>query len=351
LVLIAAMGCTAAAPPGPPVVALITIDTWRADHFSAEHTPHLWRRAKGGERYTNAWTPMGLTSPAHATMLTGKLPWEHGLRANNHHGFALADVQTVPERHPEQARGAFVSAYPAGPEGGLSRGWEVFEGPESGERGGEAAVAAALAWLPDDRPSLLWVHVYEPHGPYVGTGRTDAERYAEEVRRADALLEPLLDALDARRARVVLAGDHGEVHDEERCGWQHERSTHDAVLRVPLARWGPGVDAREITHLVGLADVPALLEGAAVAPRAVWLAESGICEPGCTPGCTPTGVAGRERIAVGDAGRLVLGSSGAVARIGRPDPGWVGLLREIPAVPEPGQAPDEEGLRELGYLP
>ena len=50
-----------------------------------------------------------------------------------------------------------------------------------------AAVQDALDWLPANRPALLWVHVYEPHGPYLGSGGTERVRYGEEVRRADAI--------------------------------------------------------------------------------------------------------------------------------------------------------------------
>ena len=88
---------------GSPRVALLTIDTWRADHFSAEHTPNLWALAEQGQRFTNAWSPIGLTSPAHATMFTGVPPWEHGMEANNHHGYRLpADAQTVAEDYPDE---------------------------------------------------------------------------------------------------------------------------------------------------------------------------------------------------------------------------------------------------------
>ena len=217
------VGCSGSAPlkgaQGPPVVALVTIDTWRLDHFRADLTPRIWTLAKGGERYTQAWSPIGLTSPAHATMLTGKQPWEHGMEANNHHGFRLpAEVPRVLD-HPEFdgiAKGAFVSAWPAGPAGGLDRGFDVFDGPESGERPGKVTVDRALEWLPTDAPAFIWVHVYEPHGPYEGLGATDAERYAEEVRKADKLLTPLLDALEARGSLIVVAADHGEVLLEEK---------------------------------------------------------------------------------------------------------------------------------------
>lgn len=336
-------------PSGPPVTALITLDTWRLDHFSEAHSPVLWALSQKGRRYTNAWAPVGLTSPSHATMLSGAMPWEHGLRANNHHGFRLrADLPLVHEALGLRA-GAFVSAYPAGPEGGLDRGFEVFSGPESGERAGEIAVAEALAWLPQDAPAFLWVHLYEPHGPYLGEGPDDPSRYAEEVARADAALEPLVDALLRRDARIVVAADHGEVLLEETCGRQHERSISAQVLHVPLFTVGPGVAPGEDDRLLGLADVPALLRGEEPPVRSYWLAESGLCEESCASGCAPPGLAGRDALVIDAGGRWVSRPGRGAWSEGQPDPAYRALLASIPPLPDPEAAAPEEA-RVLGYV-
>lgn len=336
-------------PPPPPLVALITIDTWRADHLSPTHSPRLWALAAQGRRYTNAWSPIGLTSAAHATMLTGVMPWEHGLRANNHHGYALReDLPTVAQTLGLPAA-AFVSAWPAGPEGGLARGFLVFDGPESGEREGGVAVQRALHWMAGQQRGFLWVHLYEPHGPYVGAGRTEAERYAEEVRRADALLTPLIDELVRRKSRIVVAADHGEVLDEEPCSFQHDRSAHEAVLRVPLVVWGPGVAPEVSAERVGLADVPELLRGDRPRARSHWIGESGLCEPSCAPGCDPPGLSGRDAVAIDDGGRWVQRPGRGRWSEGRPAPSLEDALRGLPSVPLPEGAQPEEA-RLLGYL-
>jgi arylsulfatase A-like enzyme len=339
--------------PLPPVVALITVDTWRFDHWSAERSPALWALAERGERYTNAWSPIGLTSAAHATMLTGLPPWQHGMEANNHHGYSLKEgLPTLPEMFPGYASGAFVSAWPAGPAGGLDRGWERFDGPESGERDGEIAVQRALDWLPTDRPALLWVHVYEPHGPYVGEGETDAQRYAEEVLRADRLLEPLLERLVERGARVVVAADHGEVLTEETCGRQHERSIGEGVLHVPLLRWSPELEghAGARDERVGLEDVPALLRGEPLVGRPYSLGESGMCEADCAPGCAPAGLIGRDRTIFGARGRWIKRPGRGTFAVGKPDPDWLPTLEALPPVRPPGEAAAEAGMKALGYL-
>jgi hypothetical protein len=334
----------------PPVVALITIDTWRADHLSPEMSPNVWALANEGERYTRAYSPMGLTTPAHGSMLTGLYPWEHGLAANNHHGYRLRpDVPVLPESFEGWARGAFVSAYPAGPEGGLERGWDIFVGPPEGERPGSVAVSAAMDWLPTDRPALLWVHVYEPHGPYVGSGVTERERYGAEVRRADALLGPLIDLLKVRGATIVVAADHGEVLDEERCSYQHERSISEHVLRVPLIRWGPGIKPAVSDAIIGLNDVPALLRGETPPPRSHWLAQSGMCESDCAPGCSPSGLTGRDTVVIDGGGRWVSRPGRGRFMVGQPADGLAAKLDSVPSVSAPASEANQ-AAKSLGYL-
>ena len=331
-------------------LALITIDTWRADHLSKELTPSIWALSEAGERYENAWSPMGLTTPAHASMLTGLMPWDHGAWANNHHGYAVnSTVELLPERYADWATGAFVSAYPAGPEGGLDRGWERFDGPQTGERPGGVAVERALDWLPSDRPALLWVHVYEPHGPYEGRGLSERERYAEEVQLADRLLTPLIDVLKARQATIVVTSDHGEVLDEERCSYQHERSISEHVLRVPMVRWGPGIEPRVVTEWVGLSEVPALLNREPVSARDRWVGQSGMCESDCAPGCAPAGLQGRDTVAIDAGGRQVNRPGKGRFTVGQPLLDLGVSLDAVPPVPPP-LLDRTDHARSLGYI-
>jgi hypothetical protein len=77
-----------------------------------------------------------------------------------------------------------------------------------------------------------------------------------------------------------VTADHGEVLDEEVCAWQHERSIHDAVLRVPLVIAGPGIEPAVREEWVGLQDVaPTLVALSGLPP---WEGGSGqsLAEPG-----------------------------------------------------------------------
>src|SRR5713226_5557609 len=76
---------SAAPPPNvPPNVVLITIDTVRADHlgcygYKLIETPYLDALAAGGVRFSNAYTPVPITLPAHSVILTGTYPMKTGM--------------------------------------------------------------------------------------------------------------------------------------------------------------------------------------------------------------------------------------------------------------------------------
>ena len=375
---------TVSVPAAPiPSVVMLTVDTWRADHFNEKHTPNLWAASKTGLRVTTAWSPIGLTSAALATMFTGMPSWKHGMRANNHHGYQIyPNVQTTAEQALGNGRAtaAFVSAYPAGPAGGMDQGFETFDGPESGERPGSIAVERARGWLSKQGAATsvyLWVHVYEPHGPYqpdpehlealgfAPDSTSDVERYAAEVHQADAILAPLLDDLKKRpNTALVIAGDHGEVLLEETCGRQHERSTHPAVLQVPLVFRGPGltggtfdtplaIDLVERVVRTWLSGEPysvAALEKSAERP--FFRAESGICEPDCAPGCSPDGLMGRDRVAHRDGWRLIerpgkgRWAEGVDAP---PESEWNRYLNFVPEMTPPEVPTEENRVQSLGY--
>lgn len=64
-------------------VALIVLDTLRKDRISPynraiEHTPNLQAFADTATTYTNAISQAPWSLPAHASLLTGLYPWQHG---------------------------------------------------------------------------------------------------------------------------------------------------------------------------------------------------------------------------------------------------------------------------------
>lgn len=267
------------APP-PRNVLLITIDTLRADALGAygnttASTPLLDRLAGGGVRFATARAHNVLTLPSHANILTGKLPTEHGVRDNA--GFRLAAAQatlaTILSARGFRT-GAFISAFPLDSRFGLARGFDVYDdgfvdaAPRPAfleqERRGVDTVAAAARWIGSQAsgaaPWFVWVHLYEPHFPYVPpepfATRFRSNPYAGEVAATDAalapLLQPILDAA-AIDTLVVVTSDHGESLGD------HGEATHgifayEAGLRVPLIfyyppRLRPRVVEADVSHV------------------------------------------------------------------------------------------------------
>lgn len=272
-----------------PDVLLITLDTTRADRlgsygYAAASTPNLDRLAAEGVRFDRALSPVPLTLPAHASLMTGRQPFTHGVRNNGH--FVLPpEVPTLAAAF--AARGydtaAFVSSFVLDRQFGLARGFAHYDdrldeappGPAVSlelERRGDRTVAAARAWLAgaarqgSTRPYFLWVHLYGAHDPYLPPSPF-RERFADrpydgEIAFDDAVTGELLAATrygTDRGPLVVVTGDHGESLGN------HGESTHglfvyDSVLRVPLIVAWPGVVAPAVaTPAVGLIDVAPMI--------------------------------------------------------------------------------------------
>jgi len=73
---------------GAPNVLVILMDTVRADHlsvygYSRQTTPSLQRLANEGVAFDHAFSTSDWTLPAHASLLTGLYPHEHGAEKNH----------------------------------------------------------------------------------------------------------------------------------------------------------------------------------------------------------------------------------------------------------------------------
>ncbi len=264
---------SAAPPPASSAVAsgpnllLVTIDTLRADHvgcygFAGAQTTTLDRLAREGTLIEDAVVAIPMTRPSHATLMTGRYPFEHGLR-DNAQGPLSPGTPTLASVL--RARGydtaAFIGAYPVSRPSGLDQGFATFDDPFGAvlsattrdariERRAAEVVSPALAWLgrPRAAPFFLWVHLFDPHAPYEPpapfAARFAKDPYDGEVAYADAQVGRLLAALDAagrrRSTLVVVTSDHGEGlgdHGES----EHMLFVYDSTLRVPLVLSWPGV--------------------------------------------------------------------------------------------------------------
>jgi arylsulfatase A-like enzyme len=295
-------------------VLLITMDTTRADRLGVYGattglTPHLDALAAEGVLFHEAIAQAAVTPVSHASILTGRYPYAHGLRRL--HGTKerrLAEEETtLAERLSALGfeTAAVISAFPAGSFFGLAQGFATFDesfvddtepisdqgvvNTHENQRGAGETTDRALAWLAGARaPFFLWVHYFDPHDPNLlppdvflsrfrrpeGDERAQLRAvYDIEVAYMDQQIGRLLDALaqQGKRQETIVAAlaDHGEgLGDHD---WWTHGVLYQEQIRVPFLIAGPGVPSgRVIEARVRTVDlVPTLLELlGAPAPRA-----------------------------------------------------------------------------------
>lgn len=295
--LVAVMpSCKEAPSPDSSSVVLVTLDTTRADVLTAfgssrEFAPVLEALCAESVRFTNAHTVAPLTLPAHSSMFTGLYPPRHGVRANGPARLSAA-ADTLAERalHAGFQTAGFVGALALDHNYGISQGFETWTQPEASsnrvtgqisDRPASEVLFDARAWLAQRdhrRPFFLWVHLFDPHAPYIAAPRfveqAGGSAYHGEVASLDhelgLLVEQLRDEGFLERGNLLVVGDHGEALGE------HGEDTHglhvwEPTLRVPLflrlaggAR--AGEEQRGFTSVVDVAPTLAELMGLPAVP-------------------------------------------------------------------------------------
>lgn len=274
-------------------VVLVTVDTLRADHVGCYRlrevsTPHMDALAHRGTRFDQAIAQVPLTTPSHASILTGTYPPIHQIREVG--GFRLAEgVPTLAGILQRQGyrTAAFVSAAVLSRRYGLDRGFDTYDDRFADERevlpGVVAEIRAdevgrrAVDWIQEhirrkpagqSQPFLLWVHYYDPHFPYDPPEPFRAryqDPYVGEIAFVDEQLGKLFGALESHhlmsKTLVVLLSDHGEglgEHGEQ----MHGVFLYDSTMRIPLIIAGPGVpEGRVVTQQVRSIDLmPTILD-------------------------------------------------------------------------------------------
>jgi len=273
----------------PPIV-LLTLDTFRFDHFGSD-TPELQKLANEGLFFTNAVTTAPLTAPAHASALSGLEVQQHGLLKNG----GRTDVPLISERLHENGwrTGAFVSSNVLGRHTGLYRGFQHYDdrftdrsrweaafglfrmGPR--QRPGKETVERALLWAGSAENTFLWVHLYDAHLPYdppkeyrptqafesasegpPETRHADQGKamYAAEIRWVDHLVGQLRAGLP-ENTRWVITADHGEALGEHDYWFNHGALLHEPALHIPMMVSWPGEvpPGSEEDHLFGITQI------------------------------------------------------------------------------------------------
>jgi arylsulfatase A-like enzyme len=287
----------------PPNLLLITVDTLRANHlgtygYERPTSPTIDALAARGVRCDFAIASAPETAPATASLLTGLHQVHTRVRFNREN--LTSRVQTLAERLTSAGytTAGFVGNGLVGADHGFDQGFGHFEpfhdkGPFRSATVDARGVDRVLAWL-DGQPAptmpwFIWIHLQDPHGPYLPKDIAWTEpyaaaydalgprepvpaspsnfglnviplyqtlpglshlgdfvrRYDSEIRETDAEIGRLLAGIEAHgqtaSTLVVLSADHGESLTEHGEYLQHGWFLYDTTLRVPLIFAWPGV--------------------------------------------------------------------------------------------------------------
>jgi arylsulfatase A-like enzyme len=266
---------------------LISVDALRADHVSAygygrPTTPNLDALAHEGAVFESAYCPTPHTSYSVTSMMTGKAmrplmtlglgggseTWAAQLQR---YGYRTAAFYPPAVFYIDAERfGAFEASR-------LDFEYAKVQFSSAEERVTE--VAQYLASAPPS-PVFLWVHLFEPHEPYVmhpsyaygGRGLRSSDKpidaYDSEVAYADAAIGRLVTLVREKRpgVAIVVTSDHGEEFGEHG-GRYHGTTCYEEQVRVPLVVVGPGVRPRRIPTVVETIDLLPTVLSALGTPR------------------------------------------------------------------------------------
>jgi arylsulfatase A-like enzyme len=317
LALAAPAGCSRKATEpkagSPPNIILIVLDTLRRDHlgcygYERDTSPSVDRFAEAATLYTDCVSTAAWTLPAHASLFTGKYPFEHGA-----YTLVTAD-RKMKDAHPLsdeqftlaeflQAEGFQTGAFVANAAycGAWTRLDQGFDDYYVEFTFAEKLMPRIFKWLErrGDTPFLLFLNFMDTHTPYnvsprpgfidpPATRQTPAlsrrfaqavlpgkravprglrqrviDQYDTAIANVDEQVGRLIEKLKALgvfdKALIVITSDHGQYFGEHLLA-DHSKDIYQAALSVPLIVKAPGQTQREVVdRRISLAMLPNLI--------------------------------------------------------------------------------------------
>jgi arylsulfatase A-like enzyme len=273
-------------------VVLVSVETFRADHVHASGyprftTPTIDGLMAAGTSYDRHWTSAPYTHPSLATLVTGLVPTRLGFVDNipTIGGELLTAAQLF-------AKGGYVTAafnvqYVLSNRYGLNRGFHYYRNHPNDVPAAKIT-EEVLPFLDEhaDDNLFLWLHYFDPHGPYrppaanrtpfvgdatwsadtttfkpgsaqegtpdippyvLDPGKTERRHYVAgydgDINYLDEELGKLVRYIKtkgwAEDTLIVVTADHGESLGEHGRTFCHG-SLYETDLHVPMVMWGPG---------------------------------------------------------------------------------------------------------------
>lgn len=311
-----------------PNVVLITWDAVRADVLPLYggrglDTPNLDAFAAKSTVFDDMCAVAPITSPTHASIITGVVPPTHAIRSNGPYSLT-PNIMTLAELFSEEgyATGGFVSAYPVRGEVGFNRGFDIYDDRFPGDRINTLTPMGrrAFAWLrplvkyrkdlpepsqdgetilqrskdflhESEGPFLMWTHFFDAHSPYLPAKsyreKAQAERanawpkavaekecgeammlYRAEIMELDRMLGDLLQQLEEKdpglqNTVIFLLADHGHCFGEGGYNDEHKPSLLESTQHIPGILYVPKGKPGRSAFPANQVDVMSTLAGAA----------------------------------------------------------------------------------------
>ena len=302
-------------------VILISVDTLRADHlgcygYELPTSPNIDKMASGGVIFKNHYSTDVPTPPAYTAMFCGRRGLHNGIFGFGHTNYGYKPGPPMLAQHLANAeyRTGMISnlLYPCP---WLVAGFhEIIPPGLRFQRGSaEEVTQEASDWLKRNaqRDFFLFVHYWDPHGPYFiapqkykdmffnrdysgiahsfsmvksnpmveevykvyNDGASEGEydpakimaAYDSEIRYADDCIGELFDCLEelniADEVLLMLTSDHGEAFGEK--GFIDHISCYESVSHVPfIVKWPQKIPAGQVVEGYSLCTdiMPTILE-------------------------------------------------------------------------------------------
>jgi arylsulfatase A-like enzyme len=280
-----------------PHILLVTIDTLRRDHvgiygYPRNTSPFLDELAREGLRFEHVITPVPLTAPSHASILTSLHPITHQLTFNG--GQLNSEVQTLAEAL--KKNGYYTIGTTAvkllSTKYGFSRGFDSFSDTWKLKKGFDTAyertapsvnrsvIRQVEEYLANpgnkDKPLFIWVHYFDPHWPYhewdhisfknklpKDEHREPMKRHDKEIHYTDEHIRMLHDFLVekdlAKHLVTCITADHGEQFGDHGYANCHVEFYSENTF-VPLVFYGYRIPKHKVIDTyVSTMDIAATL--------------------------------------------------------------------------------------------
>lgn len=288
------------APPEPPKnIVMILVDTLRYDHmgfagYARDTSPNIDALAKESIVFEDTYATAPHTPRSIPCLFFGKYPSHMDWRGGQYN-YPKVKPENLGLFEVLQEKGwqnyGFSSHFYFEEKRGMGQGFTSWDNAGAGtiaESNDDIAAPriyekvvpkleelAASSKQPDAKPWSMFIHLFEPHGRWIGHKEHDfgpadtavqrhINNYDSEIAYVDTYIAKIIAKLKELQMYedtiIILTSDHGEAFNEHKVLF-HGTNLYNEVIKVPLIIHIPGWKPRRLEGPISLIDVaPTLLD-------------------------------------------------------------------------------------------